>query len=529
MRRVLALCLVVLALPAAAEAGPGDLDETFSRDGLIADGMPDSVVDLAVGPDDSVLVATQKDNEPVLYRYTAEGNRDPAFAGAPVRAAVASLDIRSNGRILVGGTSAEDFVIAELDPNGVPVCSAAYGCAQTDFASGRDVLKDVVAEPGGGTLAAGLVTDATGAHLGVARYLPAGGLDDSFSGDGKLIFDSGGTPTPAENAVVAGLLDGSVLLAGAGPGPDGSGRGDLLLAKLEPDGDLDAGFGGGDGWVTVDVAGRDDAESMAVAPDGSILVGIRACAIGLHTDCDGAVARFSAAGELDSSFGDGGVLAGPGGDVAVGADGAIYATGQSRILPYFSYDFALARYLPTGAADPGFSEDGTATADFGLSHDSPVSLELTSSGQPVVLGYVGGGSEQHNRLGLARFEVADGPPDADADGRLDQDDRCPARYATNRSACPRIGRELRLRRTGGRLLAVLRSPVDLCVARAPVQLVRVSPGPDRRVASGRTSRSGRWTVGKDVPDGLYRVRAKAKLAKPVGRCGNAHSEPRRAG
>lgn len=541
--RLFALCLIALALPATAYGRPGDLDETFSGDGLVSEGAPDAVIDLATGPGDSLIAAVNANSGASVHRYTAAGAPDPSFAdrgvqaapfsGGLTQAAVAAVDVRADGRILVGGTAlptyGQDFLVAELSPDGSQACSGAALCAPADFAGGRDVLKDVIAEPGGGTLAAGIVTDATGAHLGVARYLPSGALDTSFSGDGKLIFDSGGIATLAENAVVHPLPDGSVLLAGAGPGPDGSGRGDLLLAKLEPDGDLDPAFGGGDGWITVDVAGADDAESIAVGPDGAILVGIRACALGLHTDCDGAIARFSAAGTLDGSFGAAGVVPAAGGDVAVAGDGSIYATGQSNARPYFGADFSLERYLATGARDPGFSGDGIAGADFGLTHDAPVALDLTADGRPVVLGYVGGGSVGYTRLGLARFEVAAGPADADADGRLDEDDDCPERFGTNRFACPKIERKLELRASAGRLRAVLRSPVDLCVAGMRIQLLRVSRGSDETVARGPTSRSGKWTAPRNLPAGRYRVRVDAKLAKPIGRCAGARSKPRRNG
>ena len=253
-------------------------------------------------------------------------------------------------------------------------------------------------------MAAGLVTDGSGAHLGVARYLPSGALDGSFSGDGKLIFNAGGVDTVAEDAVVAVLPDGSILLAGAGPGPDGAGRGDFLLAKLEPDGDLDPGFGGGDGWVTLNLAGRDDAVSIAVAPDGAIVAGILACEFGLTTDCDPVIARFTAGGTLDAGFGSGGLITGaPGAAIALGGDGSVYATGESPTREYFGRDFALARYTPAGALDQSFSGGGIASADFGLTDDVGLHLDVAGDGRIVAGGIAGA------QPGVARFEVADGP------------------------------------------------------------------------------------------------------------------------
>ena len=240
-------------------------------------------------------------------------------------------------------------------------------------------------------------------------------------------------------AAVAGLPDGSVVLAGAGPGPDGSGRGDLLLAKLEPDGDLDPGFGGGDGWITIDVANRDDASSLALAPDGAILVGIQACAFGLHTSCSSAVARLTAAGTPDPAFGGGGVVTPvPGSEVAVAPDGSAYVAGGSPVREHFQGDFTLARLTPAGTLDAALSGDGIATADFGLTHDFAFDVGLGPDG-PVLAGAAGAG------YGVARFELEAGPADADADGVEDADDRCPQRFAGNSSGCPRIDRTAKVR------------------------------------------------------------------------------------
>ena len=91
---------------------------------------------------------------------------------------IGAITAREDGRLLVGGAAPalpEDFSVAEAP--GFQVT--------TDFAGGRDRLTDLVEGLSDTAVAAGLVTDGSGAHLGVARYLPSGALDGSFSATGS--------------------------------------------------------------------------------------------------------------------------------------------------------------------------------------------------------------------------------------------------------------------------------------------------------------------------------------------------------
>ncbi len=523
--------IACLALPAVALAAPGDLDETFHVDGLVTASEPETVADMEMAADGSIVVAENGEGGGALTRFASNGDLASSLLDDGLGAgqsAIAAIDLDAAGNIIVGGSGGashpNDFALAELGPDGTPQCGPADPCfVETDFAGGADRLRDVLATPDGLTLAAGVVTGPAGAQLGIARYLPNGTLDSSFSGDGKLIVDTGGASSFAKNAVVALTADGSILLAGAGPAPDGSGRGDLLLAKLEPDGDLDPTFGGGDGVATLDIDGRDDAASIAVAPDGKILVGIDACAVGLTTDCNPALARFTAVGELDPSFGSGGVVSpAAGAEVRVLPNGSVFAAGTTRLREHFQTDFSLGVYLTSGAPDTTFSGDGVATADFGLGQDRAVALALTADGRPVLAGPVFAGGL---RVGLARFEIAPGPADADADGILDPADRCPERFGTHKTGCPPIDRDLEVKAVdGGRLKAKIGGDLDSCRERQPVTIEVRTSGRWTTFARGRTGRHGNLVTKRPVPDGRYRAKAKATASEPVGRCASVRSK-----
>jgi len=519
MKRLVWIIAVLLSLATSnAVAAPGDLDETFSRDGLVTGASAQAAVDLVVADDDSILVAANGDRGE-LHRFAPSGEAIATFTSGAVEQ-IGAIDVRQAGQIVVGGGAAisADFLVAELGPDGTPACAGTGLCVvQTDFAGGADRLRDVVVAPDGSTVAVGTVTGPAGNQLGVARYLPDGTLDASFSGDGKLIIDTGGASSFAKNAVAHILADGSILLAGAGPGPDGSGRGDLLLAKIEPDGDLDPTFGGGDGFVTVNIDGRDDAMSIGVIPGGRILVGINACAFGLTTDCLPALARFTPTGELDPSFGPSGLIwPAVGAEVLVRSDGSFYAAGSTRLREHFQTDFAIGRYTADGSLHPSFSGDGAATADFDLGQDTAAVVAGTEDGRPVIGGTT---FAKQPFLGLARFEIADGPSDADADGRLDLADRCPERYGAPATGCPLIHRSLTLKIVrGGRLRARLTSDLDSCMVRQPVRLQVRKSGRWGTVLRGRTGSRASFVSKRPLPDGKYRATVKATVSAPLGRC-----------
>jgi uncharacterized delta-60 repeat protein len=119
--------------------------------------------------------------------------------------------------------------------------------------------------------------------------------------------------------------------------------------------------------VTTDFSGAesyDKALAMTVARDNRIvLVGVSRS----DDDFDFAVARYLTDGSLDPSFGAGGLvtthLSGPGGEdearaVAIQSDGRIIVAGES------DNHLALARYTTDGNLDPSFGIGGLVTSDW---------------------------------------------------------------------------------------------------------------------------------------------------------------------
>lgn len=155
------------------------------------------------------------------------------------------------------------------------------------------------------------------------------------------------------------LLASALVLAGL-----------MLPAKAPAAGMLDYGFGRG-GKVVTPVPLRESWNKtrvqVAEAPDGGILVA-----------SESTVARYTASGQLDPSFGRGGFLtvALPGvaafeiGDVAIDPEGRIVLIGTALVTSggdSASDMAAVVRYLPDGELDPSFGGgNGVFMSRFGL-------------------------------------------------------------------------------------------------------------------------------------------------------------------
>jgi uncharacterized delta-60 repeat protein len=127
-------------------------------------------------------------------------------------------------------------------------------------------------------------------------------------------------------------------------------------------GELDPGFGGGDGFVTF--AGRarsdDDADVAARQPDGKVVVLA-------HQEGRNLLVRQLPDGSLDPSFGDGGVAAvdlpfGLVRQMAIAPDGDILLVGAIFGAASFT-GWLVARYDADGTPDTGFGTDGIAQFD----------------------------------------------------------------------------------------------------------------------------------------------------------------------
>jgi uncharacterized delta-60 repeat protein len=110
-------------------------------------------------------------------------------------------------------------------------------------------------------------------------------------------------------------------------------------------------------------------------------------------------ASISAApGDLDPSFGNGGIVISPGGPInphaalgmALQADGKIVAVGYGA-AGGSSWDFAVARYSTDGSPDTSFGGSGVVVTPLSNFDDFALSVAIQADGKIVVAGVGGGG------------------------------------------------------------------------------------------------------------------------------------------
>jgi uncharacterized delta-60 repeat protein len=188
---------------------------------------------------------------------------------------------------------------------------------------------------------------------------------------------------------------------------------EFAIARYNPDGSLDSGFGQG-GTVLTDFGGNAGATSIVVTPSGQLIVAGSVEPSASSSASDFALARYNADGSLDTTFGTGGKVTTHWGDFSAGInqillqpDGKILAAGHTSTSSGF-FNFALARYNPDGSLDTSFGGTGMVTTHFG-SLDDARGLVLQPDGKIVAVGAYSTGAKVD--LALARY-LPDGSLDA---------------------------------------------------------------------------------------------------------------------
>jgi uncharacterized delta-60 repeat protein/uncharacterized repeat protein (TIGR01451 family) len=276
-----------------------------------------------------------------------------------------------------------------------------------DAASDLGKAYAVAVQPDGFILVAG-VAGHDGNKMVLLRLTPVGALDGTFSGNGVALVPP--LDPPGQAFDLALQTDGKILVGGTtNPGTSG----DFNLARFNPDGSFDAGFGLG-GIVMTDFGGDDWGKSIALQPDGKIvMVGFDSYAPHGHHF---AIVRYDSNGFLDTSFSaDGKTTIDLGHEdfanaVAILPDGKILIGGDS------GHDFGIARLNSDGSLDTSFNGDGMTTIDFG-GVDVAQSMAIQADGKIVLAGnsYDPAVPPPYRYIALARLN-SDGTADTTFDG-----------------------------------------------------------------------------------------------------------------
>lgn len=282
----------------------------------------------------------------------------------------------------LGGLGGSTFKLARLRHDGTAdasfgggqIVETQWGASTANYATARAVGH----LSSGKIVAIGGFDNVRSRDIALAGYHEDGTLDArGFAGGGQPLIDLGG-----DEVVLAGLVapDGRLFAAGARDGR-------LFVARFTSGGELDAAFAGGKGYFTAPGWESSEALSLALDAQGRLVVA------GSKTDGedrDLVLVRLTAEGQLDLSFGAGGVVVSGEPDlderavaVAVAEGGEIVAAGDTGGEPA---RFLLARFRPDGAPDPCFGSGGVAVQSITGGDDRAESMALIPGGGILVAG-----------------------------------------------------------------------------------------------------------------------------------------------
>jgi uncharacterized delta-60 repeat protein len=395
----------------------GGLDGSFGSGGeVVTPSFGPSTTAVAAGvaiqTDGKIVVAGTAETETPQFTFTdnfalarvnADGSLDTGFgSGGEVttsfgtnQARAAGIAIQaSTGAIVVAGStfgtnfSNEAFALARYNPSngGLDPSFGTGGEVTTSFGKNQAEGHGIAIDPNNGTIVVtGIISGSTNKGgftqgLGVARYNASDGSPDkTFGFKGQVTTNFANSL--ADNAGVAVQNDSKIVVAGTVFSTSPAFRADFALARYNPDGSLDAGFGT-EGTVTTNIPGPSlvFTPSLAVDPaTGKVVVAAQADIITSTGSPDEVftVTRYNADGSLDTSFGTGGTAEtdfqanfGPSSlsqvaGVAVLPGGKIVLAGEVSLAQ--GTGFGLVRFNPDGSLDTTFGTGGEVFTNVGPS------------------------------------------------------------------------------------------------------------------------------------------------------------------
>jgi uncharacterized delta-60 repeat protein len=371
---------------------------------------------IAVQPDGRIVVGGgSTGGDLVLARFGPAGTPDPGFGhdGRTVtdlggNDSLSDLRVQPDGKIVAVAVTWDGFrtTLLRYLPDGW-LDPTFGGDGTVDLASARAPGRVLIRPSGKLVVASSLGED----RFGLARYNADGSLDHTFGSQGRAQVRVGGRAHLAASVSSAAFArDGKILVAGSRMHPDKKSSADklpfsLVVVRYRSDGRLDRTFGNR-GVATVDLRPHDSSISgLAVLRDGRIVAGGHGHSRA-NTPGGPAVWCFRKDGSLDRGFGTRGkvVIGNDGGlttAVAVDGTGRIVLSGRGG--PALG-DFLVARLSAKGRLDRSFGQNGVATTDFG-GVDTPWALTLEPDGDVLAAGGTGAelATAGLRKLAIARY------------------------------------------------------------------------------------------------------------------------------
>ena len=384
--------LLITSQQAAAQAG--HLDPTFGSGGIATTDFGDQTGSSNVASANAVTI--QSNGEivvaggvpsrtgfpvPAVARYNTNGSLDPTFGTGGI-VSISSIEdvpftavtLQSDGKIVTVAGGFTAYVVRYTSSGVLDSTFGTGGIVTLSFILGPSA-SGVLVQPDGKILVAD-------GHL--SRLLSDGQVDTSFG--------SGGTARTAGYPAtgLALLPNGKILVASSVLGTSG------FISQYDSNGSLDTTFG-----IDGQLASPGTANGLVLLGSGDFLAGgsltnNSVLPVGGIAASSFAVSRYLGVGSTDASFGaNGGTVTSVPGFTAIATSGlAVQPSGDIVTLGTANQSgqtaFALARYTAAGQLDTTFGNNGTVVTLFGGSLQVPSvsanGLAIQSDGKIVAVG-----------------------------------------------------------------------------------------------------------------------------------------------
>ena len=425
------LTAAVLSGAGSLPAAPGDFDLSLGGTGVVINssvGVEGVVQAAVIQPDGKIVVAGY--SKPVMLsqiglfvaRFLPDGNLDPSFGSGAgfVRTTFVenntalAVALQPDGKIVTVGS------LQGFHPNPATLLLTRFmpdGGMDNTFNGTGFVMAPAVEWFTAGAVAIQsdgriLVAGGTGPglyskHFTVARFLPNGLPDASFNGSGKVVTAMGDVSD--EIHAMALQKDGKIVVAGtsesvAPAGSTGTQTSQFAVARYLPNGALDTGFNGS-GKFLAGQALEFNAKGLCVAVqnDGKIVVGGKAWP-------NVALMRLDAQGQPDLTFNGTGQGTYPVGvrpvisSLLVDGIGRIVAVGGPQEEESTGPALVM-QVLPNGQLDTTFRGTGFLTSNLGGTGGVFFAAAREKGGTLLA---AGGSPKGRPKVALARFQMAAG-------------------------------------------------------------------------------------------------------------------------
>lgn len=407
----------------------GDLDLTFGNNGSVITDLGigyDQCSGLVVQPDQKIVIAGRAYvNEgwyPTLIRMNMDGTLDNSFDSDGIAwgdvphsttlyAEADALVLQPDGKFLytfyLSFFGGDGLAVTRFNTDGsIDTGFGTNGTTTIIVVEYGNYSNSMLLQSDGKILVTGRVQASSNSPFTAVavRFTADGLLDETFADDGIFTFFQGNGTQVID---VKQASDGKTVMACS---TSYSGYYDYVIIRLNEDGTFDTTFNE-DGISNFNISGSYDApQFLTLREDGSIIiVGYAYSEDGTNTDW--AMVSLTSGGELDTGFGNDGVVIaalGDGNDVAesvvIAPDGKILVAGYHE--DFYIYGSVL-RYNANGTPDDTFGTDGVTLID---AYSYVVeNIKLQADGKIVVCGWTGYSdtNEHHFTASRLMYEGAD--------------------------------------------------------------------------------------------------------------------------